>query len=218
MDRLEKMGDFFNNRRHEYDEHQTTNVDTDSVFYPFTAKCLPIKENAKVLDLGCGTGLELEHYFKLNPTANITGIDLAEGMLEILKEKFPDKELNLIVGSYFDVPFKKNEYDCVVSVESLHHFTQDEKIGLYKKIFSALKDDAYFLLTDYFATSVEEEISLRQEYISIKKQQNLADDEFYHFDTPLTIEHEIEAMKKAGFTKVEIIEDWGCTAVIKAIK
>ena len=147
MEKLEKMGEFFNNRRYEYDEHQTTNVDTDSVFYPFTAKCLPIKENVKVLDLGCGTGLELEHYFKLNPTANVTGIDLAEGMLEILKEKFPDKKLNLIVGSYFDVPFKKNEYDCVVSVESLHqNMSQLSNSIFYQEIF-LLKFLAYLLLS-----------------------------------------------------------------------
>lgn len=218
MEKLEKMGEFFNNRKNEYDEHQTTNVDSENIFYPFTAQCLPTKENAEVLDLGCGTGLELEHYFKINPTAKITGIDLADGMLDILKNKFPDKSLNLIVGSYFDIPFENEKFDCIVSVESLHHFTQAEKTQLYKKVFSALKQGGYFLLTDYFALSDEEESSLRKEYNAIKKEQNLAEDEFYHFDTPLTVEHEIQALKNGGFDNIEIIKTWSCTSVLKATK
>ena len=218
MEKLEKMGDFFNSRKNEYDEHQTTVVDTNNVVYPFTATCLPTAENVEVLDLGCGTGLELEHYFKINPTAKITGVDLAEGMLEVLKSKFPDKKINLIVGSYFEVPLGENKYDAVVSVESLHHFTKQEKQELYAKVFKALKANGYFLLTDYFATSDEEEIALRREYLDIKKQQNLRDDEFYHFDTPLTVAHEIEALRIGGFENVEVVKTWGCTTVIKASK
>ena len=74
--------------------------------------------------LGCGTGLELDYYFKLNPSARVTGIDLAADMLAVLRKKFSDNALPLIQGSYFDVSFEKNGYDAVVSVESLHHFTK----------------------------------------------------------------------------------------------
>ena len=87
-----------------------------------------------VLDLGCGTGLELEYYFPRNPAARVTGIDLAPGMLGRLREKFPDKALRLINGSYFDVPLEAERYDAVVSVESLHHFTAGEKLPLYQKL------------------------------------------------------------------------------------
>ena len=33
-------------------------------------------ERNLVLDLGCGTGLEMDFYFRRNPAAKITGIDL----------------------------------------------------------------------------------------------------------------------------------------------
>ena len=42
--------------------------------------------------------------------------------------------------------------------------------------------------------------------------------EFYHFDTPLTVEHEREALKEAGFTKIEILGKWGATCLIKSNK
>ena len=68
---LEQMGDFFDRRLEIYEEHQLTAIDSASEFYPFTAKCLPRKPEAEILDLGCGTGLELNFYFPLAPTAQI---------------------------------------------------------------------------------------------------------------------------------------------------
>ena len=147
---LEEMTRFFEARLQGYDEHMRRDLDSDHEFYPFTASQLPVGP-VHILDLGCGTGLELEDYFQRNPEAEITGIDLTEGMLEALRAKFPDKKLHLIQGSYFDEPLSENTYDAAVSVESLHHFTKEEKTGLYRKLYLALKDGGYFILTDYFA-------------------------------------------------------------------
>ena len=215
---LEKMNEFFNKRLDGYDEHMMTTIESSDVFYPFTADCLPKKDGAKILDLGCGTGLELEHYFRLNPSAKITGIDLSESMLNALKNKFPEKELTLICGSYFDVPFDENTFDAAVSVESLHHFTKEEKIPLYIKLCKALKDGGYFILTDYFALTDEDEQAFRNELLRLKKEQGIDDNEFYHYDTPLTVEHEIEALLEAGFSSVEVLNNWGATITIKANK
>lgn len=215
---LEKMNEFFNNRINGYEEHQLNVIEGAREFYPYTADCLPMRENAEVLDLGCGTGLELEFYFKRNPTAKVTGIDLADGMLEVLKDKLSDKKLNVICGSYFDISLGENRYDAVVSVESLHHFTQEQKIFLYQKVVQALKQGGYLIITDYFAQTNGQERFYRQELLRLKSEQGINDDEFYHYDTPLTTEHEIQALKEAGFSSYNVIAEWGATAVIKAIK
>ena len=215
---LEKMNEFFNKRLDGYDEHMMTTIESSDVFYPFTADCLPKADGAKILDLGCGTGLELEHYFRLNPSAKITGIDLTESMLNALKNKFPEKDLTLICGSYFDVPFDENTFDAAVSVESLHHFTKEEKIPLYTKLCKSLKDAEYFILTDYFALNDEDEKAFRNELLRLKKEQGIDDNEFYHYDTPLTVEHETEALLEAGFSSVEVLNNWGATFTIKANK
>lgn len=212
------MNEFFNNRINGYEEHQLNVIEGAREFYPYTADCLPMRENAEVLDLGCGTGLELEFYFKRNPTAKVTGIDLADGMLEVLKDKLSDKKLNVICGSYFDISLGENRYDAVVSVESLHHFTQEQKIFLYQKVVQALKQGGYLIITDYFAQTNGQERFYRQELLRLKSEQGINDDEFYHYDTPLTTEHEIQALKEAGFSSYNVIAEWGATAVIKAIK
>ena len=215
---LEQMADFFEARLDFYDEHMLRDILGAAEFYPFTAECLPKNKDATVLDLGCGTGLDLEEYFKLKPTAKITGIDLSEGMLNALRKKFADKEITLIKGSYFDVPFGENKFDAAVSVESLHHFTKEEKIPLYKKLHSSLKEDGYFILTDYFAPDDEHETFYRNELFRLKKEQGIRDGEFYHYDTPLTVAHESEALIEAGFSSVKILKSWENTYTLKAIK
>ena len=215
---LEKMGEFFDNRLQGYDEHQLTCIEDAQEFYPFTAACIPAKPGIQLLDLGCGTGLELEYYFQRNPEAKVTGIDLAPGMLNALRQKFPSRDITLILGSYFDVPLAQESYDAVVSVESLHHFTKEEKIPLYTKLRHALKPEGCFILTDYFSASEAEEQNYRKEYIRLKCLQGIDDDAFYHYDTPLTVQHEIEALLAAGFSSVEVLAHWGVTYTIKSQK
>ena len=215
---LEKMSDFFEARLDGYDEHMMTAIESADEFYLFTARQLPTAVNCCMLDLGCGTGLELAEYYKLCPSAKITGIDLSQGMLSELKRKFADKDLKLIHGSYFDVPLGENVFDAAVSVESLHHFAKLKKIPLYAKLRAALKENGYFILTDYFALSDDEERMHRQALNALKAEQGIADNEFYHYDTPLTVQHEIEALIEAGFASVEVLNNWGATYTIKAVK
>ena len=137
-------------------------------------------------------------------------------MLDFLRVKFVDKKLELVHGSYFELPFGGNLFDAALSVESLHHFTKEEKIPLYAKLRNALKSGGYFILTDYFALSDEDEAFFRGELIRLRKEQNLPDGEFYHYDTPLTVAHEREALLEAGFSSVEELKSWGATHTLKA--
>ena len=214
--KLERMDDFFAARVDGYDEHMRTTIEGASDFYAYTASLLPMNSGKRVLDLGCGTGLELEEYFRLNPDAEVTGIDLSEAMLKALKEKFPDRRINLLIGSYFDVPFGEKAYDAAVSVESLHHFPAEQKAMLYRKLHAALKDNGCFVLTDYFAESEELEKEYFQNLKQLKKEQGLSEDEFFHYDTPLTVEHETQALKQAGFSDVQIMRKWGHTFTLLA--
>lgn len=214
---LEQMGDFFNNRVALY-EDVMREIHSADVFYPLTADQLPGGVGAAVLDLGCGTGLELEHYFSRNPTAKVTCIDLAEKMLDILKRKFPDSNLTVIQGSYLEVPFPESFFDGAVSVESLHHFTKEEKTALYRKLFRALKPGGVFVLTDYFAADDKEEASFFEELRQLKAQQGVGESVLCHFDTPLTLAHEIECLTDGGFLEVEVVGSWATTTLLRAVK
>ena len=219
MNRLERMEDFFAARVKDYDDHMRTNIEGSLEFYAYTASLLPKEPNSKVLDLGCGTGLELEEYYKLNPYTETTGIDLSEDMLNALKAKFPGKHLTLIHGSYFDVPLGDRIYDAAVSVESLHHFSAEMKMSLYKKLYASLKDHGIFVLTDYFAESEEREKEYSEELARLKREQGLSGDNFYHYDTPLLVDREMDILRRAGFSDVRIMKKWGeSTCTVLSVK
>ena len=214
--KLEKMDDFFHRRLEGYDQHMLNNIEGAKEFYPFTASALPLDKPIRLLDLGCGTGLELEYIFAVNNQIEVTCIDVAEGMLNQLKKKFSNQNIKVICDSYFEVEFE--QCDAVVSVESLHHFTQQKKIPLYKKIYDALSEHGCFVLTDYFALNEQEEQMHQTTLKELREIQKIPEDVFVHYDIPLTLSHEIEALKHAGFSSVEVLRSWGQTSVIKATK
>jgi len=216
-DILEKMDDFFTSRLDGYDEHMLNYVKGCREGYVVAANSLP-RGITNLLDLGCGTGLELAPIFERTPDLAVTGVDLSAGMLAALEDKFRDKALTLIRGSYFDVPLGNAEFDAAVSVESLHHFTAEEKTGLYRRLCCALKPGGYFVLTDYFAHEDAFEEFCRAELKRLKAEQGIADEDFYHYDTPLTLAHEMQALREAGFSRVEDLRFWGATHTLKAIK
>lgn len=210
---MEEMDAFFTQRVEGYEEHMLSHW-ADG--YVYLASIVP--ENTKtLLDLGCGTGLELDEIFRLHPDMQVTGIDLSASMLEKLQKKHADKPLQAICGSYFDTPFP-GPFDAVISFESLHHFTAEEKLPLFRKIFHALRPGGVFINSDYFACCDEEETLLRETCDRRRKRDNIPAKTFIHFDTPLTPEHEMQTLRAAGFTDVQLDNTVNGATTIIAIK
>lgn len=114
---LEKMQDFFTKRVDGYDEHMLETVEGCKEGYLKIAELVP--SNCKtLLDLGCGTGLELKEIFKKLPELSVTGIDLTPSMLSKCKENYKGKNINLICGDYFKVDFGVNKFDCAISFQT----------------------------------------------------------------------------------------------------
>ena len=181
---LEKMDDFFTARLSGYDHQMLVNVEGCAEGYVTAAQLLPAGMKT-LLDLGCGTGLELDEIFRLHPCAAVTGIDMTPAMLAVLRQKHADKALTLIEGDYFTVSFGEECFDAAVSVESLHHFTPAAKLGLYKRLYAALRPGGVYVECDYMVETQAEEDFYFAELDRLKAAQGLAPETFYHYDTPL---------------------------------
>jgi len=87
-----EMGSFFNARAAGYEAHMRAVLGRWRGFDEFYRRvALPIpktKLGIRLLDLGCGTGLELKEVFKRAPAVMITGIDLSSNMLTILRRHY----------------------------------------------------------------------------------------------------------------------------------
>ncbi len=202
MCKLEKMSDFFTLRVEEYDSHMLSEVEGCKEGYEKMASLIP-SDCRTLLDLGCGTGLELDFIFSRLPNISVTGIDLTEAMLKKLSEKHPDKVLKLICGDYFEVDFERESFDCAVSFQTMHHFSHGKKKELYKKILSSLKNDGLYIECDYMVEFQQEEDYWFSENLRLRKEQGIDEGEFFHYDTPCTIENQIKILKQAGFITVE---------------
>ena len=90
------------------------------------------------------------------------------------------------------------------------------KTGILNSLFLGHAVGGFFILTDYFSLSEEEERAHRQELLRLKAEQGLTDGQFYHYDTPLTVAHETEALLATGFATVEVLGQWGATVTLRA--
>lgn len=215
MEQLETMSEFFTARVEGYDEHMLNNVEGCREGYAVMASLVPAGTRS-LLDLGCGTGLELDEIFKTHPELNVVGIDLTEAMLQKLREKHPDKNMRLICGDYFAVDFGKAVFDCAVSFETMHHFSKRKKLELYHRICNSLTDGGLYIECDWIVESQAEEDRYFSENDRLRREAGIPDGEFCHFDTPCTIDNQIALFKSAGFKSAEKVFRLGGTTIVVA--
>jgi tRNA (cmo5U34)-methyltransferase len=211
---LERMDSFFDTRVDSYDSHMLEELGLTEFYDEIENSLKTCIKLDKVLDLGCGTGLELERLFKVWDKAEVTAIDLSEGMLTRLKEKFSGRsgQLKLIRGSYMEADFGTEAYDCVVTTYSLHHFEFDEKLALYKSIHRSLKEGGCFIEGDYTVKTKEEERDLAAMNLKLRRESG-HESGYYHFDIPLTPETQLKLFSEAGFSTAEIRKKWDNTTI-----
>ena len=189
--RAKEMKYFFNEKINSYDEIHLKLIEGKEKIVDF------IPKDAKhIIDLGAGTGLQLIKIYKEFPNINTIAIDVSDKMLKKLKERNISDNITIVNESFFDYEFDNN-IDAVISTQALHHFERSDKLILFKKVFDCLRDGGIFVNEDYFAENDEKEKQAFEDY------KNLVRGEDKHYDTPLTIEHEIEILKEAGFREIE---------------
>ena len=213
----EEIGAFFEKRSDGYDKMRKDKFWDE---YKIIPDYLP-DHFETLLDVGCGSGFEFNAIFNKYPDIKVTGIDVCRAMLDLFEQNFKDKNIELIEADYFKYSFEEKQYDVVLSVQSLHHFKFEKKKEIYKKIFGATKENGFYYEMDYMAHDEDYE-RLNMEYYDKKRaRHNVPDDVFVHIDIPLTIEHQIELLKYAGFKEVSILNKpflKGNTVYLKAVK
>ncbi|MEB1808470.1 MAG: class I SAM-dependent methyltransferase [Bacillaceae bacterium] len=76
-----------------------------------------VKDNLRILDIGCGTGSHTMILAEMFPAAHITAIDTHEGFLNVLKKKVVKKHLENRVAvrnvSMFELDFPLEHFDLI---------------------------------------------------------------------------------------------------------
>lgn len=127
---------YFNNEASRWDETVRSN-DADKL--QAMAVRLSIPENARVLDVGTGTGVFVPYILpKLNGSGMITCVDFAFQMLEIAFNKNGNDGINHVCADIESLGFSRNKFDVVICFSTFPHF-HDKPLAL-ENIFKALTE------------------------------------------------------------------------------
>jgi len=216
----EEMSAFFNARVEGYDEHMREIVESFSEFYTSVSTVIPETEEAlDILDLGAGTGIELDYIFRRAPNSRVTAIDLSSDMLDRLGKKLEinRQRIRIVKGSYLTLPLGVGVYDYVMSVMSLHHLTFQAKLRLYRRIHNALRDGGMYIEGDYIV-SEEEEKRMQGLYRSVQEEFSLSDAGSHHIDIPFGEKTQQRALNEAGFANLRVVFSTKRANVCVAVK
>jgi tRNA (cmo5U34)-methyltransferase len=212
--KYEDMRTFFNRRVYDYDLHMRDGNDSyETTFISLFEDLHRTNDKIDVLDLGCGTGAELKYIFQKTANAHIVCMDIAEEMLHKLLDDYSDHRNNIeiVCTSYLGFDFREKQYDYVVACSTLHHLLAEDKLNLYASIKKGLKEKGFLLISDYVVNSLQEEQSLRMNYLELIDKRIINKSVIYHIDLSLTLDHEVELLTTSGFTctRVERVGDTG---------
>jgi pseudaminic acid biosynthesis-associated methylase len=110
-----------------------------------------LPKDIKILEVGCNIGLQLRGLQRAG-FQNLYGIELQPYAVEEAKKL--TKNINIICGSGFDLPFKDNYFDIVCTNGVLIHIAPDDLPKIMKEMVRCSKK--YIWGFEYFAEKITE--------------------------------------------------------------
>jgi ubiquinone/menaquinone biosynthesis C-methylase UbiE len=91
---------------------------------------LNLKENQRLLDLGCGTGWAVCYAARLvNERGEFYGIDISPNMIEKANASSANyKNVQFYQASVDRLPFKNGFFDSIICSNSFHHYFSPDKV------------------------------------------------------------------------------------------
>jgi len=129
-----------------------------------------IPEKFRLLDIGSGTGNVCFKLGKLFPESEITGCDIADGMLSYAnqkKNKLNLKNVEFVEMDAESLKFKPKTFDLIVSNFSLQWVADFRKV--LSDVYSLLKNKAYFCFTTLGSKTL---LELRYSVNTVYKNNN----------------------------------------------
>lgn len=152
----------FNQWINEYDEMVERSAKVNK--YPFAGyydvleniyQMVASKSNAKVLDLGFGTGKLTNKLYEHG--CIIYGQDFSLEMIELSLKKMPNA--HLYKGDFSNglvEPLSNNKYDYIISTYALHHLSNEQKICFINNLFNNLNDNGKIIIGDIMFSTTKE--------------------------------------------------------------
>ncbi len=109
-----------------------------------------IKDDLRVIDVGCGFGGTIDSLNKKYSNLRITGINIDERQLAIAQENVEPcngNNISFVQGDACRLPLEDNSVDVLLAVECIFHFS--DKIAFFKEVSRVLKKGGKFAMSDF---------------------------------------------------------------------
>ena len=118
----------------------------NSTLRSYVRKVARPEEGMRVLEVGCGTGTNLELFAEAG--CRVSGIDLSPAMIDIARRKVGDRA-DLRLGDAADMPFADASFDLVLSFLTLHEMPPVVRSPVMQEIVRVAGRDGRALFIDY---------------------------------------------------------------------
>jgi len=112
-----------------------------------------LNNNSSILDVGCGKGFMLYDFKRHLPDSNLKGVDISSYAIE---NSLPEIKNSLEVGDCKKLSYKNNEFDLVISINTIHNHELKECAESITEIDRVSKKNS-FIIVDAYNTDEEKE-------------------------------------------------------------
>jgi SAM-dependent methyltransferase len=98
--------------------------------------------NLRILDAGCGTGYNLDHYSSRD-SREVYGLDIADAALEGVRRRGFKK---VVQASITEIPFQPDTFDLVFSFEVVTQLPYERHDAALREIYRVLKPGGYLFI------------------------------------------------------------------------
>ncbi len=105
-----------------------------------------LKDDARILDVGCGKGFLLYEFLQILPNCEVIGVDISEYAIENAKDEIRS---NLNIAQAQSLPFEEGSFDFVYSITTLHNLLLPDLMSALSEIMRVGKQHRYVTVEAY---------------------------------------------------------------------
>lgn len=186
-------------------------------------------EARSVLDIGCGAGNYPLKLLQVLPGLNVTLVDLSQAMLERAAQRVgaaTSGRIETIQGDIREIELGQGCFDIILASQVFHHLrAEQEWRAVFARCYAALTPGGAIFINDLIdhADARVNAVMRRRwgEYLAGLKNEAYRDQVFAYNDredTPRPLFFQMNLLKEAGFSIVDVLHKNSCFAAFYAVK
>ncbi len=151
----------------------------------------------RILDIGMGTGWLANRISHLFPRTDVSGIDIAPGMIEVAKKNYDT--FRIVQANAQALPFKEKTFDLIVS--NLAYQWVSDLPAAFQENYRCLNEQGMCCFTMFGYQTLDEL------FVSLKEAQVITESQAQHLFRLALVSDVEKFMNQSGFKNIETAQE-----------